>query len=205
MTMPEKGRANRFRFRIVCQALKSLAPKERARAIRSALGDPTLSDFSLANEYARQATEAERELSLLLARKEAAEQALAYERAKVAELQENAAVLCALLGFPVPTNKTAFEWLDERVRSLKRNADWETQEHARHHQVEEELRATLAKVEAERDGMRAFFQEHGEQTLSNVTCAAEANEPEAAGCLACKCERDLRAILATLPKGTKGT
>jgi hypothetical protein len=68
-----------------------------------------------------------------------------------------------------------------------------------------ELRQTQAELASERAKvarLEAFFAEHGEQTLSNVTCAAEANDPLAKDCLACKCERDLRAILATLPKGT---
>jgi hypothetical protein len=151
-------------------------------------------------------------------------QALAAERAKVARLEKHAAMgrqllegcrednrlcraerdterakvaeLCSFLCFPVPPSKTPHEWLDQQVRSLKRSSDWETQEHARHHQVEEEIRATLAKVEVERNRLRGFFHEFGQSMLDHLVID-QGDDYEGT--------KALVAILATLPKGTEVT
>ncbi len=109
--------------------LAAMKPDQRARVLGGFAGIDMVKSVESDRAAIRQFDELQAEL--------------AAERAKVAEL-------CSFLGFPVPPSKTPHEWLDTQVRSLKRNADWETQEHARHHQVEEDLRATLAKVEAER-------------------------------------------------------
>ena len=63
------------------------------------------------------------------------------------------------------------------------------------------LRATLATVQAERDGLHAFLREHGGHLLGAASYTATGIESEMPGhALA----RDaLSALLATLPKGTK--
>jgi hypothetical protein len=133
--------------------LAAMEPEPRSRVIRAALSDPTLSDFSLANEYARQATEAEREL--------------AAERAKVAEL----------------TREERFA--REALAMANREVDG--------------LCVKLAKVEAERDGMWAFFAEHGECALTALHCFTTDYETTKRWNAALD---SLSATLATLPKGT---
>jgi hypothetical protein len=133
--------------------LAAMDPEQRARLIRSAFGDPTLSDFALANEYARQATEAEQEL--------------AAERAKVASAEG-----------------LRDEW---EVRFFEETAE------------NDDLRSKLAKVEAERDGMRAFFVRFG-ATVNSWICPSGDGSDDDAKCIACL--EALFPILAKLPKGT---
>jgi hypothetical protein len=66
-----------------------------------------------------------------------------------------------------------------------------------------DLRATLAKVEAERDGLHEFLREHGDYLLGAASYTATGIEAEMPG--HARARDALSSILASLPKGTKET
>lgn len=79
--------------------------------------------------------------------------------------------LVAFLGFPTPAGKQPRDWLDAQVRGLQRSAAWETQEHARHHEIEEQL---TKKLEAAEYANRLMAQQLAE-TGTTLQEAAERN------------------------------
>jgi hypothetical protein len=118
-------------------------------ALRSLRDDPALADHALANEYARQATEAEAEL--------------ATERAKVADLEQRCGEQKVQLDYAHAGQLGDAEELDD-------------------------LRATLAKVEAERDAWKESASMACERAADDCTCAG------------CRYAAEVHA-----PKGTTGT